>query len=195
MAFEPNNNAYVHTGRFKVGGYAFAAPLDAPDPADGTADLDDKYKNMGYLSKDGLEQAEQRDTSDHEDINGDVVETTQDKYGITITVTFLESLRGDLLKEICGPDNVTIVAPTNLKEGTIKIKRNSIELPDRKWVFELASRKARTRKFAPKGRIVSIGSQKFVSTEIVAYQATIKCYPNADGDSLIDLITLPKATS
>uniref|UniRef100_A0AAU8B3B8 Tail protein n=1 Tax=Dulem virus 32 TaxID=3145750 RepID=A0AAU8B3B8_9CAUD len=195
MAFDPNTNSNVQTGRFRVGGYAFAAPLAAPDPADGVAELDAAYLNMGYLSKDGLEEAEQRDTSDHEDVNGDVVETTQDKYGLTLTVTFLESLRGDLLKEIHGPENVTIVAPTQAKEGTITVKRNSVELPERKWVFELASRKARTRKFAPKARIVSTGSQKFVSTDLISYQATIKCYPNAAGDSLINLITTPKKSA
>ena len=32
MASTPNTNANVDVGRFKVGGYAFAAPLTAPPP-------------------------------------------------------------------------------------------------------------------------------------------------------------------
>lgn len=195
MASTPNTNANVDVGRFKVGGYAFAAPLTAPTPTDATAALDEAYENMGYISKDGVEVSEERETSDHEDVNGTVIETTQDKYGITITATFVESLRGALLKRIHGADNVTIEAPTATKEGAITVKRNSVELEAGKWVFEMASRRAKKRKVAPNARVVSTGSQKFVSTELISYQATIKCYPDENGDSFLEYANLPKLSA
>ena len=195
MAVTPNTNANVDVGRFKVGGYAFSGPMSATTPTDATADLHEQFENMGYISKEGVEVTEDRESSDHEDVNGDVVESTQDRYGVTITCTFIESLRGELLKRIHGADNVIIEAPTTQKAGSIKVKRNSAELEPAKWVFEMASRKAKKRKVAPNARIVSTGSQKFVSNELISYQATIKCYPDANGDSFLEFASLPKLSA
>ena len=117
------------------------------------------------------------------------------QVGVTVTCTFIESLRGELLKRIHGADNVTIVAPTAQKEGSIVVKRNSTELGPASWVWEMASRKAKKRKIAPNARIVSTGSQKFVSNELISYQATIKCYPDANGDSFLEYTSLPKLPS
>ena len=46
-----NNVSY---GKPKVGGAAFVAPLSTALPNDATTNLDAKFKNLGYISEDGL---------------------------------------------------------------------------------------------------------------------------------------------
>ena len=136
MAIVPNNTDNIDVGRpAKVGGYAFWAPVGTPLPATAAADLDEKFVNLGYVSKDGLSWAPERNTTDHQDWGGDTVETTQESYGETWTITFIESLRGDLLKILFGPENVTIEEPTAVKEhrdqGQLgRAARWSLRLPD-----------------------------------------------------------------
>ena len=192
MAIVPNTNANVDTGRPKVGGYALSAPLGTELPTDHAAELDAAFLNMGYVSKDGVSLAEERNTTDQEDWGGVVVETTQESFSSTVTVTFIESLRGDLLKAIYGKDNVTITAPTQQEEGKIHVKHNALELDNASWVFEMASRRSRKRIVLPNARITAVGETKFVAAELISYQCTIKAYPDAGGDNIHEYKSLPK---
>ncbi len=192
MAFVANTNTNVDTGRPKVGGYAFSAPLGTELPADHKAELNEAFLNMGYVSKDGISLAEERNTTDQEDWGGTVIETTQESFSSTVTATFLESLRGDLLKAIYGKDNVTIVEPTDQAEGSVHVKHNATELDNAAWVFEMASRRSRKRIVLPNARITAVGEVKFVAAELISYQCTIKAYPDAGGDCVHEYKSLPK---
>ena len=195
MAFVANTNTNVDTGRPKVGGYAFFAPLGTELPTDHAAELNAAFLNMGYVSKDGVSLAEERNTTDQEDWGGVVVETTQESFSSTVTVTFIESLRGDLLKAIYGKDNVTITPPTQTDEGKIHIKHNALELDNASWVFEMASRRSRKRIVLPNARITAVGETKFVAAELISYQCTIKAYPDAGGDNIHEYKSLPKLSA
>ena len=195
MAFVANTNTNVDTGRPKVGGYAFSALLGTELPTDHAAELNAAFLNMGYVSKDGVSLAEERNTTDQEDWGGVVVETTQESFSSTVTVTFIESLRGDLLKAIYGKDNVTITPPTQTDEGKIHIKHNALELDNASWVFEMASRRSRKRIVLPNARITAVGETKFVAAELISYQCTIKAYPDAGGDNIHEYKSLPKLSA
>ena len=195
MAFVANTNTNVDTGRPKVGGYAFSAPLGTELPTDHAAELNAAFLNMGYVSKDGVSLAEERNTTDQEDWGGVVVETTQESFSSTVTVTFIESLRGDLLKAIYGKDNVTITAPTQTDEGKVHVKHNATELDNASWVFEMASRRSRKRIVLPNARITAVGETKFVTAELISYQCTIKADPDAGGDNVHEYKSLPKLSA
>lgn len=187
-----NNTRNVDTGRPKVGGYALWGPAGSELPTDATTAPGEAFLNMGYVSNAGLKVNYERSTTDHRDWAGDVVETTQDEYGETYTVEFIESLRGDLLKRLFGEDNVVIVAPTTLAEGTISIKHNSVELDEGSWLFNMESRKSKKRVVIGNGRVTGIGEVSFVSTDLIRYSATLKAYPDADGNCSYEYKTVPK---
>lgn len=192
MAITPNTSANVDTGRPKAGGYAFWAPVETPIPADTATPIADPFINLGYISKDGISWTPERETTDHEDWLGDVVETTQDSYSETWTVTFLESLRGDLLKRLHGSENVNITPPTTDDEGKIEIKGNSLELEDGVFVFDMKTRKSSRRPILPNAKIASVGEVKFVTNELIAYTCTIKTKPDAQGNHSYQKIGLPR---
>ena len=49
-----NNSANVTAGTPKVGGAFFHAPLGTDLPTDARTPLDAAFKNLGYISEDGL---------------------------------------------------------------------------------------------------------------------------------------------
>lgn len=188
----PNATANVDTGRPKVGGYAFRGPIGTPTPENATGELNAGLLNMGYVGQSGLQATYGRTTTDHKDWNGDIVETTQDEYNESYTCEFIESLRGDLLKALFGSENVTITPPTEEAEGSIKIKHNAVELEPGAWVFEMKSRRSGKRIVLDNAKITEIGEVSFVANDLIRYPATIKAYPNEDGDTSLEYKTLPK---
>ena len=49
-----NNNTYVSTGKPKIGGAVFRAPLGTTLPTTADETLDAAFVNQGYCSEDGL---------------------------------------------------------------------------------------------------------------------------------------------
>lgn len=192
MATTPNSNTNVDVGRPKVGGYAFRAPIGTTLPTDATTALAAAFVNLGYVSNAGLRVTYDRTTTDHREWNGEIVETTQDEYGETYTVEFIESLRGDLLKALFGDENVEISAPTTLAEGSVHIKHNALEPENAAWSFDMKSRKSSKRITMGVARVTAIGEVAFVANDLIRYSATIKAYPDANGDTSNEYKTLPK---
>lgn len=58
-----NNSANVTAGTPKVGGAFFHAPLGTDLPTDANTALDTAFKNLGYISEDGLTESTSIDTN------------------------------------------------------------------------------------------------------------------------------------
>lgn len=186
-----NATSNVDVGRPKVGGYAFRAPVGTTLPTDAKEALDAAFLNMGYVSNAGLRATYERTSTDHREWGGDIVETTQDEYGETYVVEFIESLRGDLLKALFGDDNVTIVPPTAGVEGSIAVAHNSEELDQAAWSFDMKSRRSSKRIVLPQGKVTALGEVSFVSNDLIRYSTTLKAYPDDAGNCSYEYKTIP----
>ena len=54
MAYTKNDAKNVTSAKPKVGGAVFTAPLGTPVPKDATSELNEAFKNLGFVSEEGL---------------------------------------------------------------------------------------------------------------------------------------------
>ena len=74
---DKNNAQNVTTGKPKIGGAIFRAPLGSTLPTDAVTALDEAFKNMGYISEDGVTNANSPESDNIKAWGGDIVHSYQ----------------------------------------------------------------------------------------------------------------------
>lgn len=170
--------ANVTTGKPKVGGAIYRAPLSTALPTDATTALNVAFKSLGYCSEDGLTNATDRTFTDVKAWGGDTVLSMQTEYSDTFTFKLIEALNEDVLKTVFGESNVT-------KTGeAFTIKANSKEISESSWVAEMImSGNKACRVVIPNGKITSVGEVAYRDNEAVGYELTVTALPDASGNT------------
>ena len=175
-----NNNAYVSTGKPKIGGAVFRAPLGTtlPTTADGT--LDAAFVNQGYCSEDGLTNNNNKETESIKAWGGDTVIVVGTEHKDEFTVTLIEVTNPEVLKTVHGDDNVSGSLATGL---TVRV--NSDELPESIWVVDMILHGVMKRVVIPKGKVTEVGEVSYKDDDAVGYELTITAMSGgfADGDT------------
>ena len=91
----------------RVAGCVFRAPLGTTLPTDATTALAAAFKDMGYISDDGITESNARESDDVVAYGGDVVASLQTSKTDTWQMTFIEVKNADMLKAMYGDTNVT----------------------------------------------------------------------------------------
>lgn len=179
---DKNNAGNVSVGKGVSGGYAFSAPLTATVPTDYKTALPEEFVNLGFITEDGIEFSLDADTEDYYDLNGDPYESAVGTQTEEVVLTLAEIMKNSAA-EAFGHNNVTD------EDGTLKIRHNSNLHDERIYVFELLLKNGRKwRCVVPRGKASRSGSTTVANGDIVGYEITIKCAPNADGDRMLDYI-------
>ena len=120
MAGETNNEAYVSTGKPKVGGAVFVGATSLTPPTDAVTALPAGFAGMGYVSEDGVTQSQEVNSEEVKAWGGDTVLVTEDDKSETWKLTFIEMMNINVLKEIYGATNVTgtLAAGISIASGT-----------------------------------------------------------------------------
>ena len=182
MTAVQNNTANVSVGKGVVGGYFYSAPTTATLPTDYSTALSADYVNLGYLTSDGLVISESTETTDFNDLNGDIIETARSSREETMQVTFAE-LKAATQKELYGQSKVTD------SSGVITIDHTNAERDERIYVFEAVYKNGRRgRIVACKGKVTELGDVTYASTGLAARQCTIKCMVGSGGWSVREFI-------
>jgi hypothetical protein len=187
MANEPNS-AFVSTGKPLVTGGALVAPLSTALPADATTALNVAFLGIGYIGDGGVTRSESRSSDKKKAWGGNVVYSAQTDYGVTYKLTLIEHFNPLTHKLMHGTSNVTVTAATASKGTQIKIAGNSKVLDHNEWVFEMPDGPAKTRHVIPDGQITETGDVVYVDSDLIAYEATITCYPDASGNSYYEYL-------
>lgn len=172
MSADPKKTS---VGKPKIGGGVFRAPLGTTLPTDATTALSATFKNLGYVSDDGVVNAKTRENTEVNAWGGDKVRDLQTSKADTFKMRFIEARNVDVLKAVHGDDNVT---ETN---GKITIRENSKELDRAVWVIdEIMNDGYLKRTVIPDGKITEVGDITYKDNELIGYEVTISAYPHAE---------------
>lgn len=180
----------VTAAKPKVGGGIYSAPLGTALPTDATTALNQAFKNLGYVSEDGVTNSDERSTDDIKAWGGDTVNTVQTEKKDTFKYTLIEALNVEVLKEVYGDSNVS----GKLETG-ITIKSNSKELDPHSIVIEtVLTDNALKRIVLPNAKVTEVGEITYGDSDNVGYETTVTCYPDGSGNTHYEYI-IRKTTS
>lgn len=183
-----NQPKYVTSAKPKVGGSIYSAPIGTALPTDATTALNTAFKCLGYVSDDGVQNSDDRKTTDIKSWGGDIVNSVQTEKTDTFKYTLIEALNVDVLKEIYGDSNVT----GGLDTG-ITVKSNSTELGEHVIVIEMVLRNNVLKRIVlPSAKVTDVGEIKYKDGDNVGYETTVTCFPDDNSNTHYEYIVKPK---
>lgn len=167
-----------------TGGALSVAPLSTTLPTTANGALDNAFKNMGYISEDGLEHDMSRSTQSIKAWGGDIVLDIQDEKTDDYNFTLIEALNVDVLKLVYGDSNVSGALATG-----ITINANATELPSQEFVFDMIMRDGALKRIViPNGRIINVSEVTYSDSDAVGYACQLRAYPDASENTHYEYI-------
>ena len=175
-----NNQANVSSAKGVKGGYIFSAPVGTELPTDIKTKLDPAFKCLGFLSEDGYVESVDEDADDINDMNGDVMDSTNSKRVESAQLTFAE-IKAATLRRQYGDANVTD------ENGLITVKHNADSHDVFAYVLDLVLKNGRRwRKVVPKGKSSELDDLAIASSELCQRALTMKYLTDEQGNTCYD---------
>lgn len=171
--------ANVSTGKPRATGSIYRAPLGTTLPTNATTELNAAFKQLGYVSEDGLVNSNSPETDSIKAWGGDTVLGLQTEKEDTWQFTLLEVLNKDVQEAVYTSGNVS----GDLDTG-ITIKANSAEMEEACWVFDMRLRGGVLKRVVlPDAKISEIGDITYKDDEAIGYELTLLALPDSDGQT------------
>lgn len=174
----------VTTAKPKIGGAIYRAPLGTDLPTDAKTELDDAFESLGYVSEDGLTNANNPESTDIKAWGGDTVYALQTGRTDTFRCVFIETLNTSVMKSVYGDSNVS-----GTLESGITLKSNNTQMGASSWVVDMVLRGGILKRIViPNGVVSSVGDTVYTDDEVSGYDVTITATPDANENTHYEYI-------
>lgn len=166
----------VSAGKPKISGAVFRAPSGTALPTDATTALANTYKELGFVSEDGVTNNNTPKSDNIKAWGGQTVLVVQNEKNDEFTFTLIEALNVEVLKTVYGPDNVTEA------NGAITIEATADPIPNAVYVIDVVMTGGKAKRIViPDGAISEIGKITYKDDEPIGYELTVNALPDASG--------------
>ena len=168
------SSANVTAAKPKIGGAISSAVLGTTLPTNAKDTLNAAFKTLGYISEEGLTNANSPESGEVKAWGGQTVLSSQTDKKDTFKFKLIEGLNIDVLKEVYGEANVTGTLATG-----ITVKANASELPEHVLVIDMILKNGSVKRIViPRGKVSEIGEIGYKDGEPVGYELTITALPD-----------------
>lgn len=174
-----NTTTNVTTGKPKVTGGIYRAPLGTALPTDATTALASAYESVGYVANDGVTNNTDMQSNNYRAWGGDLVISYMSEKTDTFEFGLIEELNPLTHKIVNGDTNVSGTLATG-----ITVRANSTELESAVYVFEMLLRDGAVERIVvPNGKVTAVGEVAYKDDDVIVYPITITGQAGADGDT------------
>ena len=181
------NASNVTTGKPNVSGAVYVAPAGTSLPESALTAVGSTFKELGYVSEDGVTNANTITSESIKAWGGDTVGIVQTGKEDTYNFKLIESTNVEVLKTIFGSANVTGTLATE-----ISIAANSGEQEAHAWIFDMILKGGYLKRICiPSATITELEDIVYKDNEAIGYGITIEATPDADGNTHYEYIAKP----
>jgi len=165
----------VSAGKPKTAGAIYRAAAGTTLPTDATTSLAAAFKELGFVSEDGVKNNNSPDSDNIKAWGGQTVMVVQNEKVDEFTFTLIESLNSEVLTAVYGT-NVTVSG------STIAIKATADKVPEAVFVIDMVLTGNYAKRIViPCGALKEVGEIVYKDDEPIGYEITLSALPDSTG--------------
>lgn len=174
----------ISTGKPKIGGAIFRAPVGTELPTDAKASLNVAFKGLGYVGEDGVKNENTAESERKKAWGGDDVVNLQKGKTDVFSFKLLESLNVEVLKAVYSDENVS-----GTLDAGITIKANGNENPLCSWVIDMILKGGILKRIViPNASVTEVGEILYKDNDPIGYDVKVSAVPDSSGQTHYEYI-------
>ena len=132
-----SSKSSVMSGKPKISGAVFRAPLGTPIPTDARTALDVAFIEQGYVSSEGWSRQINKAYNTINAWGGDEVARSRTEHGVGFSFSLIEDLNSEVQKSKFGAAAVVVAPATASKGRQVTVTYKGEDTDPSVWVFDM----------------------------------------------------------